>query len=370
MPDSKSSESKIGMIGGLQPIVTLGMIANTVQSFSGKEKVEEYFEKIEQRSKLDDWDESTTLKIIKFRLTGDAYKFYKSDKNLMSDTINYAEFKSKFIKKFSPVSIPGENLIKLGKTFQRHDESVSQFVIRLKGIGNDILTEDLKQSSAVEHPGITRKCNELVLNQFKIGIKKEYMKSLGPVLMRERDLTIDRAEELAKQEELSDIMLKSRNNNMNVFSTSARFTCFNCGKQGHNSKNCRNFNSNFNQNFNRNQNNVRQQFPRNNTNYQQRNASFNFNRPPNFTNPIRMNQFRHNFNFNNYNPQMQNQHNFRQNQVNSQGYKDGATNRNNRSFNYQANFTRDNNQQHPQVSVSNPLNAKCPPFIPRTGGKQ
>lgn len=58
--------------------LSLGMITNTVDSFSGKERVEEYFEKIELRSKLDNWDKATTLTIVN-RLSGEAYRFLKSE---------------------------------------------------------------------------------------------------------------------------------------------------------------------------------------------------------------------------------------------------------------------------------------------------
>lgn len=86
MPGDGQAQGAIGQAPGVAPAVpvfptgfTLGMIANTVESFSGKERVEEYFEKIELRAKLDNWNEATTATIVKFRLTGDAYQFYKSD---------------------------------------------------------------------------------------------------------------------------------------------------------------------------------------------------------------------------------------------------------------------------------------------------
>ena len=109
------------------------MIANTVQSFSGKEKTEEYFEKIEQRAELDNWDIPTTLKIIKYRLTGEAYKFYKCEKTVLDAAdISYNDFKKRFIEKFSPSHIPGEGLIKLGKIFRRHDESNCSICYKIK----------------------------------------------------------------------------------------------------------------------------------------------------------------------------------------------------------------------------------------------
>lgn len=326
-------EQKVGAITGLQTFVTLGMIANTVDSFSGKEKVRDYFEKIEQRAKLDNWDEQTTIKIIKYRLTGEACKYFKTDKNLDSDTISYDDFKNKFIKKFTPVSIPGENMLKLGRTFQRHDETVSQFVTRVKSIGNDILAEDLKRCKNGDESGLESKCNDLVLNQFKIGLKKDYMKTLGTVLMRIEELTIDKAEELAKQEELNELMLKNRQSTASVFSINPHSNCFKCGKPGHFARSCRSF-QNHSKNF-------RDTYEGNKQNSQsQRNN--NFKRHSNFT---------------------------------QQGSSTASANRSNqyvnqgkRSQNYQGNRYRNNTSSNVRQNSQPPLNANCPPFTPQTGG--
>lgn len=47
------------------PQIPLGMVANTVDAFSGKENPKLYFDKLEQRAVLDNWTEDTTLKLFK-----------------------------------------------------------------------------------------------------------------------------------------------------------------------------------------------------------------------------------------------------------------------------------------------------------------
>ncbi|KAG5867348.1 hypothetical protein JTB14_038394 [Gonioctena quinquepunctata] len=95
-------------IGGNVPISTtaptslrvpamylLGMVATTLDDFSGKD-AERYFEKLELRSKLDGWTEDETVKLLKFKLIGEAYSYLKSDTGL--DSLSYYDLKNKFLK--------------------------------------------------------------------------------------------------------------------------------------------------------------------------------------------------------------------------------------------------------------------------------
>lgn len=222
--------------------VSWGMVANTVEQFSGKFNAKIYFEKVEQRSKLDEWSEQVTLNIIKYRLTGDAYNFFKTDPTL--DRINYTEFKARFIKRFSPVIVPGQGLIYLNKCYQRHDESVNQYVTRIKLLGVAMLEEDIATAEEAEKPGLIKKIDQLVLNQFKTGLSKHLLKNVGTVFMREENLTIDKAEEFARQEELNDIMLRPRPSQVPMNAVN-EVNCFKCGRPGHYARDCNQGRQNF-----------------------------------------------------------------------------------------------------------------------------
>lgn len=246
LPAAVRENTDVVLNANIPQTLSLGMVANTVESFSGRERVTEYFEKIRLRARLDNWDEKTTVDIVKFRLTGEAYRFLKTDPAFEDPTLSFTDFEDKFIKRFSPIKIPGEALMKLSRCFQRHDESVSDYVGRLKILGAEILREDTATSQAFEIAGLKKKCNELVLHQFKAGLKKEYMRNIGTLLMRTAGLTIDQAENFARQEELNSLMLTNRQNSGSILAVK----CFKCGKFNHYANECRNrphFNGNSNQ---------------------------------------------------------------------------------------------------------------------------
>lgn len=335
-----------------QRIMTLGMIANTVDCFSGRERVREYFDKIELRARLDNWDEKTTLNIIKYRLTGNAYQFYKSDSTLDSELVGYATFKERLIKKFSPVTLPGEALLNLTKCYQRHEESVAHFVIRLKTFGADILKEDLLAAKPNEKAGLEKKCNELVLNQFRIGLKRELLRQLGPVLMRTEHLTIEKAEEYARQEELNDLMLRNRQPTVPVMAVNS-ITCYQCGKTGHVARNCR---------------------PQN----LQRAQPENF-RERNFGQPSRQPREFHNWNQNyrtgySHKPNYNQRPNFHNNAPVNSRYETSRFGNDQRippehHFTNRPPHQNPAETRHPSQDRSQTLNLNPPPFVPRNGGQ-
>ncbi|KAK4887480.1 hypothetical protein RN001_003751 [Aquatica leii] len=301
-PDmARSREGNDSNPTNVQPFITLGMIANTLESFSGRQDVRDYFEKLEHRASLDGWSDEITLKLVKFRLTGEAYQFYKSDAAVYNET-NYSIFKKKMYGKFLPARIPGQALLRLSKCYQRHDESIANYVIRLKSLGNEILAEDLQNAVQENIPGLKQKCEELVLNQFRIGIKKESMKQLTPLLMRTENLNLETAEKFAKQFELSELMINSRNQSSVVMAVQER-KCFYCGKNNHFSQNCRfridernkrNY-SNQHHNFQ----NVRQETPKQ-QHYRYENYKTNYNHHQQHPSRFHVNNFqKHNFRYNN-----------------------------------------------------------------------
>lgn len=339
--------------------ISMGMIANTVPSFSGKENVREYFEKLKIRARLENWSEKVTIDFIIYRLTGEAYQFYKSESSLQIATITFTDFEASFIKKFEPISIPGEPLIKLSRCIQRHDEAVAQYVTRLKVIGSEILRADLATATIDEKAGLEKKCNELVLNQFKLGLRRELMKQLGPVLMRTDNLTMDKAEEYARQEELNEGMLKSRHA-LAVMSLepSSSNSCDNCGGPNHRARDCL-------LSSERNQEGRERRNQRPN-NYQSR-SNQNFKQP---------NQNRYRQNARQYYPKEPVSSNYRSGDVprydSNQTYHNRNTPRT-RNFQFSQATNREERSvptsQGNQINRNHSLNANTPSFIPRLGGQ-
>ncbi|KAG5865153.1 hypothetical protein JTB14_037427 [Gonioctena quinquepunctata] len=99
------------------------------------------FEKLAQWASLDNWSEEQTLNLLKFKLVGEAYSFFKSEIGL--DVLSFTEIKVRFIKTFLPIKLPEENLLNLSKCFQRHDGDISSFCIRLHILGAKILKDAL-----------------------------------------------------------------------------------------------------------------------------------------------------------------------------------------------------------------------------------
>ena len=229
-------------------------------------------------------------------------------------------------------------------------------------LGNDILNEDLKTCAEVEKKGIIKKCNELILNQFRVGLKRELMKSVGPVLMRESKLTIDKAEELAKQEELNELMLRSRfQSNVNAIKSTLK--CHGCGKFGHFVKDCRSHI------FNRNSVTSQQQRDNYHNNHPSTSRSNNYGQNQQNSNITHNTTLNRGHQPPHYNSNQSG--NVRANKFNSNITQQKPNQNHNNTGNFRPrNF---NAQYSPQCSYlypnqGNSLNPICPPFTPRTGG--
>lgn len=203
-----------GNVAQAQPVINvlartnLGTIANTLEVFSGKQNVQNYFEKLEQRAALDDLSEEQLLKILKCRLDGEAYAYYQSEASLKLPETTYKVFKEKFIEKFRRQKFPGEAHFELLQCVQGKGEAVGQFVTKLKLAGQKALSDDLLGALPNQLDGIKKKNQDLILNQFKMGLSRHVMEKIGTMLMRETNLDIDKAMEIAQLEELTKTFLK------------------------------------------------------------------------------------------------------------------------------------------------------------------
>lgn len=223
---------ELGNISRIPAMYSLGMIAATLEDFNGR-NVSRYLEKLEQRARLDKWTEAETLQLLKFKCVGDAYDFFRADTSL--DGLSFRDLKARLISKFAVTRLPGESQLNLSRCYQRHDENVSSFCIRLRILGAHVLEEDLRTATPEEQAGIKRKNQDLILNQFKIGLRKEIMREVGVLLLKEVELTLDKAEELVKLQETTLRMMQGKASGK-VF----QITCFGCGKLGHTVRECQN----------------------------------------------------------------------------------------------------------------------------------
>ncbi|KAJ8976010.1 hypothetical protein NQ317_003825 [Molorchus minor] len=219
-----------GVVQRIPAMYSLGMIASTLDNCTGKD-IHRYLEKLELRAKLDGWSEDETLNLLKFKCVGAAYDFLKSDSNL--DRLNYRELKSKLVRNFAITKLPGESQYELSKCYQRHDETVTSYCTRLKVLGTKVLEEDLRNSTLDEMPGIRKKGQQLMLNQFKLGLRKDILKEIGVLLLREEDLTLEKAEEIAKFQETTLKMLQGSRHQQVL-----QVSCYGCGQIGHRKSDC------------------------------------------------------------------------------------------------------------------------------------
>lgn len=213
---------------------SLGSIAVSLESFNGKEVIR-YFDKLEQRSQLDSWTKVDTLKILKYRLAGPAYDYFKSDTTL--DALSYDEFKIKLITKFSHRKRPGEDQLNLNRCLQGPGEEVNAFCTRIRILGGKVLKEDLRSANAGEESGLRRKNQELMVNQFKLGLKKDLFRLVGAELIGTDNLSLERCEELAEHHEMVQEIIQGRRLNHDIAEV-REVVCYRCKKIGHISRNC------------------------------------------------------------------------------------------------------------------------------------
>ncbi|CAG9833244.1 unnamed protein product [Diabrotica balteata] len=127
----------------------------------------------------------------------------------------------------------------LANCFQRHDESVSDFTTRLRILAARVLEEDLEGATIEGQLGIKKKNKELVLNQFKLGLRRDVMKETGVLLLKEPNLDLEKAEEIVALQEMNLMMTQGRANTARVSAIREEQRCHYCNKTGHLIRDCR-----------------------------------------------------------------------------------------------------------------------------------
>lgn len=155
------------------------------------------------------------------------------------DQLNYFELTEKLLRKFTPKRLPGDSLLQLSSSYQRHDENIADFVTRLRLLAAKALEDDLEGALVREVPGIKKKNKDIQLNQFKMGLRKDLMRETGVLLqLKEPNLDLEKAEELVTLQEMN-LMIQGKTNSTKVAFIDDIPQCYHCNRTGHRAKDCR-----------------------------------------------------------------------------------------------------------------------------------
>ena len=213
---------------------SFALVSNTAEQFCWENAVE-YFEKIELRGNVENWNEQQVTDIIRCRLTGDAFDFMLQRPELKNRLIKYKDFKKIFLQRFSKHRIPGQIYNEISNCRQTSGETVQSFANRLRHLKTDLLKEDREVENNF--------ASKLILYQFKLGLRTEIKRYIRTQMDNTADLTFEDAVTLADREEMEICQQKFENLNIGYVRNNSIpniKTCYICKKPNHLTKDCRN----------------------------------------------------------------------------------------------------------------------------------
>lgn len=191
-----------------------------------------FFDNVDSIGELSGWNETQKVQVIKLKLTGPALQFFKSDENC-KDAISSEQIRNSFTKRFGD-SLPDHYYFEeLAAARQLRNETIEQFSDRVKRISD----KTLRTNANEEVNRILREeADRRAMEAFVRGLYGEVGKQTRvkfPKNFREAVSTAIAINNLERRPTREEDRPKR------VYQAYTNKNCYNCGKSGHISKDCR-----------------------------------------------------------------------------------------------------------------------------------
>lgn len=123
---------------GYLPLPNISFGIDTISNFTGRQNVHEFLNSIEVTSTLFNWNDETKATILKMKLKGQAFDFLLSDRGLINSR-DWSDLKTKLVKHSAPRPTPYQAVSKFNGIRQFNQESVNEYVLRIKKAGKEII---------------------------------------------------------------------------------------------------------------------------------------------------------------------------------------------------------------------------------------
>lgn len=230
----------------VNPVVLNNIVIglDAVPTYNGLSSIDEFLAVIEETAVLANWTEIQKVAIARLKLREQAKQYIEAEETLKT-TPCWNTLSRALRKQFKRPEINGESRRKYMDCKQRHGETCRQFLTRLKVLAN----------KTISYTG-TRVIDDVLKNRFEEELTTLFvMGLLMPLkakILSKAPTTLNSALEIAEREEAIEsiirpsvshrecrglILNKSQEQTYNDFKKEIR--CYNCQKQGHIAKDCR-----------------------------------------------------------------------------------------------------------------------------------